>query len=88
MVLTSSGGASREALNQLCAEARLTLGPLENPPIGDHSCPLAIVAIEGETRIFMRSGTAGGEAMIFVCEEEINVAQLLPDAHACLAELN
>jgi len=88
VVLTSSGDASRDTLNRLCAEARLTLGPLEVPPIGTGSCPVAIVAVEGETRLFVRSDSAGDEAIIVVCAEEVDLGQLLPATQACFSDLN
>lgn len=88
VVLTSSGAASRDTLNRLCAEARLTLGPQDKPPIGTRPCPTALVAVEGETRLFIRSAATGDEAIIFVCAEEIDLVQFLPEAQACFAELS
>jgi len=90
IVRAASGAESgkKEVLNRLCSEARLILGPTHRPPVGAHPCDLVMTAGEGETRIFFRSQAAPEQALICVCEPEINLDAFLPMARLCATGLS
>ena len=86
VVYLTSGGtkAPREALNELCAEAALTIGLPDAPALGADLCPVAIKLVDHALFVYARAGDDPGDALLFMCRTEIEIQPFL-DAVAYLA---
>lgn len=74
----------REALDELCAEAGLTLGQTENPDLGQVPAMMAVKAVEGAIFVYMRTPEDPGDALICMCRDTIALDAFLGDARAAL----
>ncbi|CTQ33154.1 hypothetical protein [Jannaschia rubra] len=83
MVLVASAArpTPREVLDALCARAAAVLGAA--PVAG---CDAAVTAgPDGALGVFLRQ--AEGDALLCLCDPEVELAAFLADARACLARL-
>lgn len=84
LLTRGSFDAPREALNELCAEAALTLGSVEAPALGSQTCPVAIKAVDHAVFVYMRSAEDPGDALLCMCRPEIDLGAFLPAARKCI----
>lgn len=75
VVYLTSGATSapREALNELCAEAALTIGLPDAPALGADLCPVAIKLVDHGVFVYARAGDDPGDALLFMCRPEVDV---------------
>ena len=76
--------APREALNELCAEAALTIGLPDAPALGADLCPVAIKLVDHAVFVYARAGDDPSDALLFMCRPEIDIQPFI-DAVAKLA---
>lgn len=85
-LLTNSDNAfPREALDELCTEAALTLGQPAAPPLGANPCELAIKADDAALFVYLRAPGEPTDALVCVCRPGIDLDGFLAAAQACLA---
>ncbi len=85
-LLTNSGDAfPREALDELCVEASLTLGSATAPPLGALPCDSAIKADDTAVFIYLRAPDEPTDALICMCRPSVALEPFLAAARACLA---
>lgn len=82
LLTRSAADVPREALDELCAEAALTLGT-EAPPIGAELGGHAIKVDETAVYIYVRAPDEVGDALICMCRHGVALDQFLVDARAC-----
>ncbi|MEL7131149.1 MAG: hypothetical protein AAGK77_01925 [Pseudomonadota bacterium] len=83
-LLTSTDSTvPREALDDLCVEAALTLGPGDVPPLGAEPCPQAIKVDATAIYIYLRAPDDPSDALICMCRPTIALSSFLKDARAC-----
>lgn len=75
----------REALDELCSEAALTLGN-EAPPLGVDRCSCAIKALDSVFFVYMRSPADPNDALIAMCRETIAMDAFLAHARTCFED--
>ena len=75
VVYLTSGATSapREALNELCAEAALTIGLPDAPALGADLCPIAVKVVEHGVFVYARVAEDPGDALLFMCRSEVDV---------------
>ncbi len=81
-----TGGSSsppREALDEMCAEAAMTLGSADSPAFGADPCPMAIKSADGLLFVYLRSPEEPNDALICMCNSSISLEGLMEDARAC-----
>lgn len=84
-LLTNSVRAfPREALDEMCVEAALTLGIVDAPPLGSATCTEAIKAAKSALHVYLRAPDDPTDALICLCRPTISLALFLEDARACL----
>lgn len=76
----------REALDELCVEAALTLGTPDAPPLGALPCTEAVKADPTAIFVYMRAPQEDTDALICMCRPTIALAPFMDDARACLAD--
>jgi hypothetical protein len=84
LLTRGSFDAPREALNELCAEAALTLGSVEAPALGNEPCPLAVKAVDHAVFVYVRSSEDPGDALLCMCKPDVDLVAFLPAAQACI----
>ncbi len=77
--------APREALDELCAEAAITLGSLEAPTFGADPCHVAIKMLDHAVFVYMRATEDPTDAYLFMCRPEIDLDGFIKTAQAGLA---
>ena len=76
--------APREALNELCAEAALTLGSVEAPALGTSTCNMAVKAVDHAIFVYLRSAEDPGDVLLCMCQPAIDLEAFLPAARRCI----
>lgn len=84
LLTRGSFDAPREALNELCTEAALTLGAVEAPALGGLACPTAIKAVDHGVFVYLRSAEDPGDALLCMCKPEIDLGAFLTAARGCI----
>lgn len=72
----------REALDELCSEAALTLGA-QAPPLGFEQPPFGIKALDSVFFVYLRSPADPNDALIAMCRDTIEMDAFLADARRC-----
>lgn len=72
--------APREALNELCADAALTLGLPDVPTIGAEPCSMAVKMVDHAVFIFFRMSEDPGDALLCMCRPEIDTVPFIEAA--------
>ncbi|MFK7752400.1 MAG: hypothetical protein AB8B51_07600 [Sedimentitalea sp.] len=86
-LMTADGiNVPREALDELCAEAGLTLGKPDVPALGSGQCDLAIKHVVHGLFVFLRAPDEPGEAYLFMCQQSIDLDSFLADARSTLPQ--
>lgn len=86
--LTSGASkAPREALNELCSEAALTIGTPDAPAMGADLCPMAVKVVDHAVFVYIRVGEDPGDALLFMCRPEIDIDSFLSAANALAKEV-
>lgn len=75
----------REALDELCSEAALTLGT-DAPPLGMDPCPCAIKALDSVFFVYLRSPADPNDALIEMCRDTIEMEAFLAQARGCFED--
>lgn len=75
----------REAFDELCAEAALTLGTGDTPSLGAEPCPHAIKVDETAVFVYLRAPDEPGDALICMCRHTVPLAAFIADAQACFS---
>lgn len=75
-----------EALNELCAEAALTLGEPSMPNLGAEPCNLAVKLVEHAVFVYVRAPGEPSEAYLFMCRPSVDLHGFLESAQAKIAE--
>ncbi len=76
--LTSGATAApREALNELCAEAALTIGLPDAPALGADLCPVAVKLVDHAIFVYARAGEDPGDALLFMCRPEVDIQRFI-----------
>ena len=84
-LLTNTGPVfPQEALDELCAEAALTLGVGDIPPVGALPCQEAIKSDESAVFVYLRAPDDPGDALVCMCRPGIALDPFLADARACV----
>lgn len=76
----------REALDELCAEAAITLGTIDVPSFGADPCHVAIKMVDHAVFIYMRTADDPNDAYLFMCRPEVDVDGFVKTAQAGLAK--
>lgn len=85
ITLTTSGKLfPREALDEMCVEAALTLGTPHAPPLGAVACAEAVKADKQALHVYLRAPDEPTDALICLCRPTIPLERFLEDARACL----
>jgi len=85
LLINSGDNAPREALDELCVEAALTLGTPDAPPLGGLPCNEAVKADESALFVYLRAPDEATDALICMCRPTISLGPFLEAARACLA---
>lgn len=88
LVTDSHSEHAREVLDELCAEADVTLGAPDAAPLGQHPAEIAIKSSTRETRIFLRSRSEPTDVLCCICQPGINLPEFLVEARRCLGEIS
>lgn len=88
LVTNSSTEYRRETLDQLCAEAALTLGGRNRPLLGDQPGNAAFVATGSQLRIFLRASQEPTDVLCCVCAPDTDIDAFLAEARACLEAIS
>ena len=84
-LVTNSGKTfPREALDELCVEAALTLGTKDAPPLGAIPSDEAIKIDDTALFVYLRAPDEPTDALICMCRPTIALDDFLNDARACL----
>lgn len=78
----ASNDVPREALDELCAEAALTLGQNDSSELGIAPSNLAIKSVENAIFVYMRAEAEPDDALICMCRNTIALDAFLHDARA------
>ncbi|MEO9819580.1 MAG: hypothetical protein ABJQ34_07675 [Paracoccaceae bacterium] len=86
ITLVSAGQSDipREALDELCAEAALTLGKSGVPSMGATPCPVAIKALEKTVFVYVRATDEPDDALLCMCQPDIDLEGFLTAARATI----
>lgn len=86
ITLVSAGQSDipREALDELCAEAALTLGKSDIPSMGAAPCPVAIKALEKAVFVYVRATDEPDDALLCMCQPDIDLDGFLTAARATI----
>ena len=76
----------REALDELCAEAAVTLGGHDLPVFGADPCHVAVKMVDHAVFIYMRTAEEPNDAYLFMCRPEVDLEGFLATARAGLAK--
>ena len=89
MVLVASGPEtlSREVLDRLCSEADLTLGDGE-VALGSQPAMASVSTTATDTKVFLRSADEPGDALLCLCNPNIDLSGFIDRAKACLADVS
>lgn len=79
--------APREALNELCSEAALTIGTPDAPAMGADLCPMAIKVVDHAVFVYIRAGEDPGDALLFMCRPEIDMDAFVKAAETVAQEV-
>ncbi len=71
LLTDSKTTAPREVLDELCAEAALTLGSADIPPLGGAPCPLAVKTSEASVFVYLRDPEDPGTALLCMCKKTV-----------------
>jgi len=90
MILVTNTGTShrREVLDNLCAEAALTLGGSRKVTIGTALSSTAVVTGPEQLRVFLRAQKEPSDVLCCVFQPGLDVAAFLPAARACLEQIS
>lgn len=90
MILITNTNTSyrREALDNLCAEAALSLGNAKKIAIGTAPSTTAIVAGPDQLRVFLRAEKEPSDVLCCVTQPGVDMAAFLPAARACLEQIS
>ncbi|WP_341367135.1 hypothetical protein [Yoonia sp. BS5-3] len=90
MILVTNTGTAhpREKLDNLCAEAALTLGTSRKLAIGTAPGETAIVSGPEQLRIFLRAKKEPSDVLCCIFHPSLDVAAFLPEARACLEQIS
>lgn len=77
----------REALDELCTEAALTLGSVDAPSIGAEPCHIAVKMVDHATFVYVRTAQDPTDAYLFMCRPEVDLDGFLKTAQDGLANL-
>lgn len=84
-LLTNSGRTfPREALDELCVEAALTLGAPDAPALGAIPCIQAIKTDTVSVFVYLRALNNPDDALICMCRPSITLEPFLSEARAVL----
>lgn len=84
-LLTPTGSTfPREALDELCGEAALTLGG-DTPPLGAAAAPYALKVDHNAIYVYVRAPDDPGDALICMCRHTLSVENFVADARGLLA---
>ncbi|WP_299722470.1 hypothetical protein [uncultured Tateyamaria sp.] len=76
----------REALDELCVEAALTLGTPDAPPLGGMPCNEAIKVDDTALFLYLRAPDEATDALICMCRPTVEITPFLKAARACLSD--
>ncbi len=86
ITLVSAGKSdiAREALDELCSEAALTLGKPDMPSMGAAPSSMAIKAVEQTVFVYLRATEEPDDALLCMCRPEIDLDGFVTAARAAL----
>lgn len=86
VTLVTAGEANppREALDELCAEAALTLGGEGAPAIGAETCPAAVKVVDHAIFVYIRAKDEPSDALMCMCRPEIDLQPFLENASSIM----
>lgn len=76
----------REALDELCTEAAITLGTPEAPAFGADACHVAIKMVDHAVFVYMRTAEDPTDAYLFMCRPEVDLDGFIKTAQAGLSQ--
>ena len=85
LVTAGTADAPREAMDELCTEAGLTLGAPDTPAMGSDPCQVAIKANAQALFIYLRDIAEPDDVLMFMCRPGVDLDGFLTAARACLA---
>lgn len=90
MILITNTGTShpREKLDNLCAEAALTLGSSKKVAIGTAPSSMAIITEPDQLRLFLRARKEPSDVLCCVCKPGLDISAFLSAAHTCLEKIS
>ena len=88
LVTNTDSPHQREALDTLCAEAALTLGPAGNPAIGDSPSDAAFIATRDQIKIFLRAESEPTDVLCCICQPDLDIPAFLSEARPCLQKIS
>ena len=88
LVTNTTTSHRREALDNLCAEAALTLGTSRKMSIGTAPSTTAVVVGPEQLRVFLRAEKEPTDVLCCVFQPGLDVAAFLPEARACLEHIS
>ena len=88
LVTNTDSPHQREALDTLCAEAALTLGPAGSPAIGESPSDAAFIATKDQIKIFLRAETEPSDVLCCICAPDLDIPAFLSEARPCLHKIS
>ena len=86
LVSSNRLNAPREALDELCAEAAISLGMPDAPAIGAVTSPIVVKSADQAVFVYLRSADEPNDALLCMCRPKIALDAFLTAARACLKE--
>lgn len=88
LVTNSATSLPREGLDNLCAEAALTIGTRRQQFLGTAPSTSAVVVSRGQLRIFLRATTEPTDIICCVSTPDLDVDAFIADAQPLLEKLS
>ncbi|MDO6590947.1 hypothetical protein DS901_11130 [Loktanella sp. D2R18] len=88
LVTNSATSLPREGLDNLCAEAALTMGTKRRQFLGTEPSSSAVVASRGQVRLFLRAKAEPNDILCCVSADELDINAFLAEAQPLLEKLS
>jgi putative hemolysin len=87
LLTAGTDNVPREALNELCAEAAISLGSHGLPPLGAETCQVAVKIVDHAVFVYVRSPADDGDALVCMCHPSVDIDPFVAAARDVIAQM-
>ncbi|MGJ8622129.1 MAG: hypothetical protein ACSHW1_05075 [Yoonia sp.] len=88
LITDSQSNLTREALDQLCAQASLVLGSGKKVALGTQPSQKALLSDATSLRVFLRASAEPHDVLCCLSTPDLDVERFVADADACLRRIS